>query len=33
MSEKKERWILAAVLPLIVILLLAVWGAKPRTDE
>ena len=33
MSEKKERWILAAVLPLIVIMLLAVWGAKPRTDE
>lgn len=33
MSEKKERWILVAVLPLIVLLMLAVWGVKPRTDE
>lgn len=33
MSEKKERWILAVVLPMIVILMLALWGIKPRLAE
>ena len=33
MPEKKEILILAAVLPLIVVLMLVVWGVKPRTDE
>ena len=33
MSEKKEKRILAAILPLIVVLMLIVWGVKPRTGE
>lgn len=31
--EKKERWTLAAVLPLIVLVMFLVWGIKPRTDD
>lgn len=33
MLEKRERWLLIAILPLIVLLLLSVWSVKPRVDE
>ncbi|EEG72903.1 sensor histidine kinase [[Clostridium] hylemonae] len=33
MADKREKWILMAVLPFIAVLLLAVWSVKPRVDE